>query len=108
MNLQKIYKNRAGCHSCHGCPTSRVGPCPGATRPTSREWRSRAKRDAQRSSKATFRAETSSVRMLRDLRGCNVVGDVVCLMPSKDAPNQITTDERDGGDVRDRLPDRRP
>ena len=28
--------------------------------------------------------------MLRDLRGCNVVGDVVCLMPSKGAPNQIT------------------
>jgi guanidinopropionase len=28
--------------------------------------------------------------MLRDLRGCNVVGNVVCLMPSKDAANQIT------------------
>ena len=32
-----------------------------------------------------------AMRMLQGLRGCNVVGgDVVCLMPTKDAPNQIT------------------
>ena len=32
-----------------------------------------------------------AVRMLQGLRGLNVVGgDVVCLMPTKDSPNQIT------------------
>ncbi len=32
-----------------------------------------------------------AVRMLQGLRGCNIVGgDVVCLMPTKDSPNQIT------------------
>ena len=32
-----------------------------------------------------------AVRMLQALRGCDVVGgDVVCLMPTKDSPNQIT------------------
>ncbi len=32
-----------------------------------------------------------AVRMLQALRGCDLVGgDVVCLMPTKDSPNQIT------------------
>jgi guanidinopropionase len=30
-------------------------------------------------------------RLLRAVRGCNVIGgDVVCLMPTKDSPNNIT------------------
>ena len=32
-----------------------------------------------------------AVELIRSVRGMNIVGgDVVCLMPTKDAPNQIT------------------